>query len=104
MGSAATARRMDDPVRIGPYAVLDRLGCGGAARVYRAESARTGVVAVKLMHGPESDLASVATEFELAGRVDARYTAAPIGFGEEVAGPYLVTALVPRHGALSRAR
>ena len=103
VASAIPAQHTADPVRIGPYTVVEPLGHGGAARVYRAESAKTGPVAVKLMHDPESDLNTVAAEFDLAGRVDPAYTAAPVGFGLDNAGPYLVTTLIPRHGPLSRA-
>ncbi len=104
IGAAVPAQRTDDPERIGPYAVLERLGHGGAARVFRAESPRTGPVAVKLMHDPIFGLRAVANEFHLASLVDQRFTAAPVAFGEDVAGAYLVTSLIPRHGPLSRAR
>lgn len=68
-----------DPVRIGPYPLLGRLGAGGMGRVHRARSSGGRTVAVKVVH--EEHIANgefrarFRREIAAARRVGGRYTA-----------------------------
>ena len=88
---AVPAQHTADPVRIGPYTVAGTTRSRWRRAGVSCRVGETGPVAVKLMHDPESDSNTVAAEFDLASRVDPAYTAAPVGFGLDNAGPYLVT-------------
>ncbi|MEW6279563.1 MAG: serine/threonine-protein kinase [Candidatus Eremiobacterota bacterium] len=50
--AAVAESRSGDPVRVGPYKVLGRLGQGGNARVYRVEDSYGDVYALKLPERP----------------------------------------------------
>jgi serine/threonine protein kinase len=91
---AVHALQPSDPRRIGRYTLDGVLGRGGEATVYRAHSSRTGSVALKLPHTDGAAAAreySCSHEYDLARRVDPRYTMAPLDAGTSPAGPYLVS-------------
>jgi serine/threonine protein kinase len=79
------------PAQIGEYAVAARVGIGGEGVVYRAHSPGRRPVAVKVRHREHAD-AGFDEEYELAARLDAAITAAPIEHGHCALGAYLVTA------------
>lgn len=81
------------PVRIGPYAILQRLGCG-EGRVFLGTSARTSPVAVKALDArPAGERgATCLTELRYLCRVDPAWVAAPVSCGLSAFGPYLATA------------
>ncbi len=87
-----------DPVFIGPYRLLARLGEGGMGRVYLGLSAGRRVVAVKVIHADHARDAEFRERFKIevaaARRVQAAFTAPVIDAGEDDDPPWLVTSLV----------
>lgn len=89
-----------DPLRIGPYEVMGRLGSGGMGVVYLARRAQSGrLVAVKTIR---ADLAEepgyherFAREIEVARTVRSPYIAQLVDFDPGPAKPWLATELVP---------
>jgi len=88
-----------DPLRIGPYEVLGRLGAGAMGQVYLARSASSRLVAVKTIR---ADLAEdpgyrrrFADEAAAARRVSGAFTAAVVDADSEAALPWLATVYVP---------
>ncbi|MFC4893836.1 serine/threonine-protein kinase [Streptosporangium amethystogenes subsp. fukuiense] len=88
-----------DPVIIGRYLLLGRLGTGGMGIVYLAEHPRGGVVAIKTphpMHLNDATLrARFAEEVRFSRRVVPFCTAAVIEDGTDKDRPYLVSEYVP---------
>ncbi|MEU0626350.1 serine/threonine-protein kinase [Streptomyces sp. NPDC005989] len=88
-----------DPVRIGPYLLLGRLGAGGMGRVYlaRAENGRT--VAVKVVHAEHvadpQFRARFRREVDAARRVGERYTAPVLDAAPDEEYPWVATGYVP---------
>ncbi|MFB7211214.1 serine/threonine-protein kinase [Streptomyces sp. NPDC056255] len=88
-----------DPVRIGPYLLLGRLGAGGMGRVYlaRAENGRT--VAVKVVHAEHvadpQFRARFRREVEAARRVGEHYTAPVLDAAPDEEYPWVATGYVP---------
>lgn len=86
----------DDPVAIGPYRPLGRLGSGGMGTVYLAVAGDGTLVAAKVVH-PQLALdehfrARFRTEAQLASRVASFSTAPVLDHGEADDGrPYLIT-------------
>jgi serine/threonine protein kinase len=81
-----------DPYEVGPYEILGRLGSGGESRVYLGDSARTGLVAVKVIRPRTDDRdPTCATEFAYLSRVDPSCVAPAVAYGIADVGPYLVT-------------
>ncbi|MEU7896483.1 serine/threonine-protein kinase [Nonomuraea sp. NPDC049152] len=84
-----------DPVRLGPYRLLDRLGEGGQGAVYLAEGADGGRVAVKLLHARHADGPDVRARFlreiELARQVAEFCTARVLDAGESDGALYVVS-------------
>ncbi|GAA2436326.1 protein kinase [Streptomyces mauvecolor] len=102
-----------DPVRIGPYLLLGRLGAGGMGRVFLARSDSGRTVAVKVVHeehvSDEQFRARFRREIEAARKVGERYTAPVLDAGPGDEPPWVATGYVPglsleqivrRHGPL----
>ncbi|MFI8788596.1 serine/threonine-protein kinase [Streptomyces sp. NPDC055105] len=102
-----------DPVRIGPYLLLGRLGAGGMGRVFLARSESGRTVAVKVVHeehvSDERFRARFRREIDAAQRVGERYTAPVLDSGPDDDPPWVATGYVPglsldqvvrRHGPL----
>jgi hypothetical protein len=87
-----------DPVFIGPYRLLARLGEGGMGRVYLGMSAGRRVVAVKVIHADHARDSEFRERFKIevaaARKVQAAFTAPVIDAGEDDDPPWLVTSLV----------
>ncbi|MFC1416794.1 protein kinase domain-containing protein [Streptacidiphilus cavernicola] len=88
----------DDPSKIGPYALIARLGTGGMGVVYLARSVGGRTVAVKVVR-PElaasGDFrARFRREVEAAQSVSGAYTAPVVDFDHDAATPWLATAYV----------
>jgi len=87
-----------DPVFIGPYRLLARLGEGGMGRVYLGMSAGRRVVAVKVVHADHARDSEFRERFKVevaaARKVQAAFTAPVIDAGEDDDPPWLVTSLV----------
>ncbi|EFC81168.1 protein kinase [Parafrankia sp. EUN1f] len=108
--------RTDDPVRIGPYQVVGRLGAGGMGRVYLGRTAAGSLAAVKVIRPELADSpdfrARFAREVAAARAVGGRHTAAVIDADLDATSPWLATAYVSglslavtvtRHGPLQEA-
>jgi len=87
-----------DPVFVGPYRLLARLGEGGMGRVYLGMSAGRRVVAVKVIHADHARDSEFRERFKVevaaARKVQAAFTAPVIDAGEDDDPPWLVTSLV----------
>ncbi|GAA2868910.1 hypothetical protein GCM10010517_28810 [Streptosporangium fragile] len=88
-----------DPVVIGRYLLLGRLGAGGMGVVYLAEHPQGGVVALKTPHPAHLHDATLrarfAEEVEFSRRVVPFCTAAVVEDGTDRDRPYLVSEYVP---------
>src|SRR6516162_2323289 len=88
-----------DPDRIGPYALIGRLGAGAMGQVFLARSTSGRLVAVKTIRvelAEESGFrARFAREVAAARRVSGVFTAAVIEADAEADLPWLATAYVP---------
>lgn|GEM_PF-5597440 len=88
-----------DPVIIGRYLLLGRLGVGGMGIVYLAEHPQGGVVALKTPHPVHLNDATLrarfAEEVRFSRRVVPFCTAAVIEDGTDKGRPYLVSEYVP---------
>ena len=88
-----------DPDRIGPYALIGRLGAGAMGQVFLARSTAGRLVAVKTIRvelAEESGFrARFAREVAAARRVSGVFTAAVIEADAEADLPWLATAYVP---------
>src|SRR6266496_2570160 len=93
-----TLRRWD-PERIGPYAVLGRLGSGSMGQVYLGRSAAGRLVAVKTIRVELAEEAGFRTRFAqevaAARKVSGVFTAAVVEADPEADIPWLATAYVP---------
>ena len=87
-----------DPVKVGAYTLLGRLGQGGMGQVFLGRS-RAGLrVAVKLIHPRHADdpdfRRRFAREVEAAQRVGGHYTAQVVDADPNADPPYMVTSYV----------
>jgi serine/threonine protein kinase len=88
-----------DPVTLGPYRLLARLGGGGMGQVFLATSPSGQLVAVKVIRpefaaDPEFR-ARFTREVANARNVSGRFTAAPLDADTEGLFPWLATAYIP---------
>ncbi|GAB3702661.1 hypothetical protein GCM10028793_31140 [Nocardiopsis oceani] len=91
--------RPEDPVAVGPFSLVGRLGAGGMGAVYGALAPDGRRVAVKVVH-PRVAADPVyreqfAQEAELLGRVDADCAPAILGADPAAEQPWLATSFVP---------
>ncbi|MFG2000906.1 serine/threonine-protein kinase [Spirillospora sp. NPDC048911] len=88
-----------DPVRIGAYVLLGRLGLGAMGRVYLGRSAAGRLVAVKTIRHELADEGDFRARFRheitAAGRVSGAFTAAVIEADPDAEVPWLATSYVP---------
>jgi serine/threonine protein kinase len=98
MGSQSVPLRRWDPERIGPYAVLGRLGSGSMGQVYLGRSAAGRLVAVKTIRPELAEEAGFRTRFAqevaAARQVSGVFTAAVVEADPEADLPWLATAYV----------
>jgi serine/threonine protein kinase len=88
-----------DPIRIGPYEVLGRLGAGAMGQVYLARSASSRLVAVKTIRADLTADTDYRERFEhevsAARRVSGAFTAAVVDADAEADLPWLATVYIP---------
>jgi len=88
-----------DPERIGPYAIIGKLGAGAMGQVFLARSTAGRLVAVKTIRvelAEEADFrARFAREVAAARRVSGVFTAAVIEANPDADLPWVATAYVP---------
>jgi hypothetical protein len=93
------ALRSGDPERLGPYALIGRVGEGGQGTVFLAEDGRGGRVAIKLLHAEltsdDKARARFLRELEVAKRVAPFCTAQVIDADATGDRPYIVSEYVP---------
>jgi len=98
MRSQSIPLRRWDPERIGPYAVLGRLGSGSMGQVFLGRSAAGRLVAVKTIRPELAEEAGFRTRFAqevaAARKVSGVYTAAVVDADPEADLPWLATAYV----------
>jgi serine/threonine protein kinase len=93
------ALSVHDPVRIGTYSLLGRLGSGAMGRVYLGRSTAGRLVAVKTIRAEFADEADFRARFghevEAAKKVSGAFTAAVVTADPDAPVPWLATTYVP---------
>ena len=88
-----------DPERIGPYAIVSRLGAGAMGQVYLARSIAGRLVAIKTIKPELAEEEGFRTRFAqevaAARRVSGFFTAAVVEADPDADVPWLATAYVP---------
>ena len=88
-----------DPVTVGPYRLLGRLGAGGMGQVYLAKSPGGRLVAIKLIRPELAEergfRSRFASEISAARNVSGIYTAAVVDADSEAELPWMATVYVP---------
>jgi hypothetical protein len=88
-----------DPVEVGPYKLLGRLGAGGMGQVYLAKSPGGRLVAIKLIRPELAEergfRARFAGEIAAARNVSGIYTAAVVDADADAELPWMATVYVP---------
>jgi hypothetical protein len=88
-----------DPVEVGPYKLLGRLGAGGMGNVYLAKSPGGRLVAIKLIRPELAEergfRARFAGEIAAARNVSGIYTAAVVDADADAELPWMATVYVP---------
>ncbi|SFY52235.1 Serine/threonine-protein kinase AfsK [Streptomyces sp. F-1] len=94
--SVVRALAGDEPVAVGPYRLIGRLGAGGMGRVYLGRSAGGRTVAVKIVHPhfalDEEFRARFRREVEAARRVGGAWTAPVLDADPDAPVPWVATA------------
>src|SRR5580658_11352957 len=90
--------QLGDPVSVGGYRLLGRLGAGGMGQVFLGVSPSGRRVAVKLIHpvhaGTEQFRERFAREIEAARRVGGFHTASVVDADPQADPPWMVTAYI----------
>jgi eukaryotic-like serine/threonine-protein kinase len=90
--------RLGDPLRVGPYRLLKRLGSGGMGQVYLGRSPSGRPVAVKVIRAEHADNADFRQRFrhevQAARRVSGIFTAAVVDADPDAPRPWMVTVFV----------
>jgi serine/threonine protein kinase len=88
-----------DPVTVGPYRLLGRLGAGGMGMVYLAKSPGGRLVAIKLIRPELAEergfRSRFSSEISAARNVSGIYTAAVVDADSEAELPWMATVYVP---------
>jgi serine/threonine protein kinase len=87
--------RPSDPVRVGGYRLVARLGAGGMADVFYSVASTGRPVAIKVFRPTGGGVAACHREYQLARAAGADCTAPALGYGTSAAVSYLVTAYLP---------
>jgi serine/threonine protein kinase len=91
--------RASDPVAVGPYKLLGRLGAGGMGQVFLAKSPGGRLVAIKLIRPELAEERGFRTRFageiSAARNVSGIYTAAVVDADAEAELPWMATVYVP---------
>jgi serine/threonine protein kinase len=91
----ASPLRVSDPVRVGGYRLVARLGAGGMADVFYSVASTGRPVAVKVFRANGGGAAACHREYQLARAAGADCTAPALGYGTSAAVSYLVMAYLP---------
>ena len=89
----------EDPSRIGPFRVLERLGAGGMGQVYLGASAGGRRVAIKVIHpqhaGDPEFRRRFVREVAAARQVGGFHTALVVDADPDASSPWMATAYIP---------